>query len=134
MASRAASKALRVALRGDLLLHNARLNKGSAFTDAERRAFKLVGRLPAQVNDLNEQCKRAYDQLENHESPLAKNAFLQSLRDQVCAQSAGLGGNADGVAELGAVLQPDRAAPHRAHADHLYAHRGALFTTCSSLS
>jgi malate dehydrogenase (oxaloacetate-decarboxylating) len=90
MASRAASKALRVALRGDLLLHNARLNKGSAFTDAERRAFKLVGRLPAQVNDLNEQCKRAYDQLENHETPLAKNAFLQSLRDQVCAQATGL--------------------------------------------
>jgi malate dehydrogenase (oxaloacetate-decarboxylating) len=78
-------QAIRVALRGDALLHSPRWNKGSAFTAAERRAFNLVGRLPAQVNNLDEQCKRAYDQLESHASPISKNAFLQSLRDQVRA-------------------------------------------------
>lgn len=34
------------------------------------------------MNSLDEQCARAWDQLEVCESALAKNTFLQSLRDQ----------------------------------------------------
>ncbi|KAJ7150391.1 hypothetical protein C8R46DRAFT_503389 [Mycena filopes] len=71
-----------VALRGEDLLNSPRLNKGTAFTVAERKAFGLTGRLPSKVNTLDEQCERAYQQLENHESAIRKNSFLQSLKNQ----------------------------------------------------
>jgi hypothetical protein len=55
---------------------------GTAFTTKERRAFGLTGRLPHRINSLDEQCQRAWDQLETCGNDLAKNTFLQSLRDQ----------------------------------------------------
>jgi len=76
------SKALRVALRGQSLLTSPRLNKGTAFSESERKAFGLVGCLPYRINTLDEQCKRAYDQLNTRETPIAKNVFLQSLKAQ----------------------------------------------------
>jgi malate dehydrogenase (oxaloacetate-decarboxylating) len=72
----------RVALRGEALLTNPRFNKGTAFSLEERREFRLSGRLPYKVATLDEQCQRAYDQLNSQESPLHKNSFLQSLKDQ----------------------------------------------------
>ncbi|KAG6856113.1 hypothetical protein H0H87_007327 [Tephrocybe sp. NHM501043] len=72
----------RVALRGIALLSSARFNKGTAFTLKERKAFGLVGRLPCKVNTLDEQCKRAYAQYQSRETPIRKNSFLQSLKDQ----------------------------------------------------
>ncbi|KAJ7040251.1 hypothetical protein C8F04DRAFT_1230938 [Mycena alexandri] len=72
----------RVALRGEELLNNPRFNKGTAFTVAERKAFGLTGRLPSKVNTLDEQCERAYQQLENRDSNIRKNSFLQSLKNQ----------------------------------------------------
>ncbi|OBZ68631.1 putative NAD-dependent malic enzyme 2 [Grifola frondosa] len=72
----------RVALRGEEILTSPRWNKGTAFTMTERKAFGLTGRLPYRVNSLDEQCDRAYDQLEGRDAPLRKNTFLQSMRDQ----------------------------------------------------
>ncbi|KAI0658324.1 hypothetical protein C8Q70DRAFT_1045707 [Cubamyces menziesii] len=72
----------RVALRGEAVLTSPRWNKGTAFTLDERKAFGLTGRLPFRVNTLDEQCDRAYDQLEARPEPLRKNTFLQSLKDQ----------------------------------------------------
>jgi len=72
----------RVALRGEALLTNPRFNKGTAFSLQERREFGLNGRLPFKVATLEEQCQRAYDQLDSQESPLHKNSFLQGLKDQ----------------------------------------------------
>jgi malate dehydrogenase (oxaloacetate-decarboxylating) len=72
----------KVALRGESLLHNPRWSKGTAFTQDERKAFGLTGRLPAQVNSLDEQCDRAYDQLMNRSTALGKNTFLQSMKEQ----------------------------------------------------
>ena len=72
----------RVSLRGDAILTHPRWNKGTAFTDAERKAFGLNGRLPSRVNTLGEQCDRAYDQLQSRDTPLRKNTFLQSLKGQ----------------------------------------------------
>ena len=72
----------RVALRGEPLLTNPRFNKGTAFSLQERHEFGLDGRLPFKVATLDEQCQRAYDQLNGQESPLHKNSFLQSLKDQ----------------------------------------------------
>ncbi len=39
-------------LTGYELLHNSRLNKGTAFTDAERRAYGLEGLLPPAVSTM----------------------------------------------------------------------------------
>lgn len=74
--------AVRIALRGQAILSNPRFNKGSAFTLKERLDFKLTGRLPYRVNDLEQQCNRAYEQLKTRNEPLRKNTFLQSLKDQ----------------------------------------------------
>jgi malate dehydrogenase (oxaloacetate-decarboxylating) len=73
---------IRVALRGESILINPRWNKGTAFTMKERKQFGLVGRLPYQVNTLDDQCRRAYDQLLSRDTPLRKNSFLQSLKEQ----------------------------------------------------
>ncbi|KAK7063920.1 malic enzyme [Favolaschia claudopus] len=72
----------RVALRGEELLNNPRFNKGTAFTVSERQAFGLVGRLPFKVNTLDEQCERAYNQLEARPTAIQKNSFLQSMKSQ----------------------------------------------------
>ena len=72
----------RTALHGDAILTSPRWNKGTAFSLEERKAFGLTGRLPYRVNTLDEQCDRAYDQLESRDAPLRKNTFLQSLKDQ----------------------------------------------------
>ena len=72
----------RVALRGESILTNPRFNKGTCFTDRERKDFGLIGRLPSRVNTLDEQVDRAYEQLSTRHDPLRKNTFLQSLKDQ----------------------------------------------------
>ncbi|KAI0005555.1 hypothetical protein BJV74DRAFT_805224 [Russula compacta] len=72
----------RIALRGDALLTTPHWNKGTAFTMKERKQFGLIGRLPYQVNTLDQQCQRAYDQLLSRNTPLRKNSFLQSLKEQ----------------------------------------------------
>ncbi|TBU26621.1 hypothetical protein BD309DRAFT_884853 [Dichomitus squalens] len=78
----ATNRVLRVALRGDNILTHPRFNKGTGFTASERKAFGLSGRLPHRINTLEEQYKRAYEQLRIDEEPLRKNTFLQSLKDQ----------------------------------------------------
>ena len=76
------SKRLSVALRGHNLLNSPRLNKGTAFSISERKTFALEGRLPHRVNTLEEQCERAYGQLNMRQTPIAKNVFLQSMKAQ----------------------------------------------------
>ena len=78
----ATNRVLRVALRGDSILTHPRFNKGTGFSASERKAFGLSGRLPYRINTLEEQCRRAYEQLRIREEPLRKNTFLQSLKDQ----------------------------------------------------
>ncbi|CAD1813596.1 NAD-dependent malic enzyme, mitochondrial [Candida parapsilosis] len=69
-------------LDGFALLNSPFFNKGSAFTDEEREAFKLVGLLPTQVNTLEEQVDRAYAQFKIRVDDLAKNSFMDSMRLQ----------------------------------------------------
>ncbi|BGP29267.1 NAD-dependent malic enzyme, mitochondrial [Rhodotorula toruloides] len=70
------------ALRGRALLNEPALNKGAGFTPEERDTFGLTGLLPHEVHSLDQQCKRAYSQLQERPSALAKYTFLSSLRDQ----------------------------------------------------
>jgi malate dehydrogenase (oxaloacetate-decarboxylating) len=64
----------------DLLLSPA-LNKGTAFTEAERDVFSLHGLLPPHIGTLDDQRerrKRSYDGLT---TPFAKYAFMRELQD-----------------------------------------------------
>lgn len=69
-------------IEGLQLLNKPSFNKGSAFTSAERRAFKLETLLPTVVNTLEEQVSRAYGQYKMMPNNLMKNSFCQSMRDQ----------------------------------------------------
>ena len=57
-------------------------NRGVAFTVADRAALGLTGRLPSAVLTLEEQARRAYQQLQRQGSDLAKNVYLEQLHDR----------------------------------------------------
>ncbi|OJJ34332.1 hypothetical protein ASPWEDRAFT_113504 [Aspergillus wentii DTO 134E9] len=64
------------------LIHSSRFNKGSAHPDEERKKFKLHGLLPPNVQTLEEQVQRAYQQYKSRKDDLAKNTFLASMKSQ----------------------------------------------------
>ncbi|RAH49496.1 NAD-dependent malic enzyme [Aspergillus brunneoviolaceus CBS 621.78] len=64
------------------LLESCQFNKGSSFPEDERRAFKLLGLLPPNVQTLEEQVQRAYEQYSSRESDIAKNTFMASMKQQ----------------------------------------------------
>ncbi|HWX28576.1 MAG TPA: NAD-dependent malic enzyme [Steroidobacteraceae bacterium] len=61
-------------------LHNARLNKGTAFTEAERGAFGLEGLLPPAVLSLELQVARRHDEIARLENDLLKYLVLSDLQ------------------------------------------------------
>ena len=58
------------------------LNRGMAFTAAERETLGLAGRLPSAVLTLDQQAQRAYRQLRAQPNDLAKNVYLEQLHDR----------------------------------------------------
>src|SRR5215475_14139008 len=71
----------RVSLSGTDLINNPRLNKGTAFTDAERDAFDLHGLLPPNVGSLEGQIARRMQALQYQVTPFNKYSFLRDLQD-----------------------------------------------------
>ncbi len=72
---------IKVKTRGRALLEDPYLNKGTAFSLEERRAFGIEGRLPQRVETLNEQIARSYEQFSKFTTPLSKYIFLRGLQD-----------------------------------------------------
>ena len=70
------------ALTGSALLQTPYLNKGTTFQKEERDEFGLNGLIPHKVNTLQDQVARAYDQYNAHRTPLGKNTFLTSMKEQ----------------------------------------------------
>jgi len=68
-------------LTGKALLNIPQLNKGSAFTEEERKIFRLSGKLPHRVETLEEQVKRAHLQFTRYETSIEKNIYLNDLYD-----------------------------------------------------
>ncbi|HEU0157633.1 MAG TPA: NAD-dependent malic enzyme, partial [Stellaceae bacterium] len=68
-------------LTGFGLLSDPLLNKGTAFTEAERDAFELHGLLPPHIGTLDEQVSRRLTVLRRFESDLERYAFLRELHD-----------------------------------------------------
>ncbi len=71
----------RTRLHGRDLLLNPRLNKGTAFTEAERDAFGLHGLLPPHIGTLQEQLDRRKKALDAQPSSFAKYTFMRGLQD-----------------------------------------------------
>ena len=67
---------------GLALLHDPLLNKGTAFTEAERDAFDLRGLLPAHVHTQEEQAVRVLNNLRKIADPLEKFVALNALHDR----------------------------------------------------
>jgi malate dehydrogenase (oxaloacetate-decarboxylating) len=57
-------------------------DKGTAFTQEERDALGLTGRLPSAVLTLDEQSRRAYQQMLRQGDDLAKNVYMEQLHDR----------------------------------------------------
>lgn len=65
----------------DLLFHHI-LNKGTAFTEDERREFGLEGLLPSHVASLEEQMLRVYENYLTKPTNIEKYIHLRSLQDR----------------------------------------------------
>ena len=72
---------LDVDVTGPELLRDPLLNKGTAFTDAERDELGLHGLLPPHVGSLEEQLDRRLRALRALPSPLEKYVFMRGLQD-----------------------------------------------------
>lgn len=68
-------------IEGRGLLRDPLKNKDLAFTQEERDHLRLHGFLPAHEVNLDEQCKRAYQQLLKKDNDLEKHIFLRNLQD-----------------------------------------------------
>jgi malate dehydrogenase (oxaloacetate-decarboxylating) len=72
----------RVRLRSGAVLASPMLNRGTAFTAAEREALGLTGLLPEAVSTIEGQLARVYGQYRRQPDDLAKNLYLANLRDR----------------------------------------------------
>src|SRR3954447_21148499 len=63
------------------LLNDPMLNKGTAFTEAERDTFELHGLLPSRVATLDEQAGRRLQALRQLPTDFARYLFLRGLQD-----------------------------------------------------
>ncbi len=68
-------------LKGEDLLRNPYLNKGTAFTEEERREYGLVGLLPNVVRTIEEQAQIIYERSKAFEDKLEKRNYLMNLYD-----------------------------------------------------
>lgn len=67
---------------GFLLLRLPLLNKGTAFTEEERKVLGLEGLLPPHVSTLEEQKERVYRRYRLIQHPLEKHIYLRHLQDR----------------------------------------------------
>jgi malate dehydrogenase (oxaloacetate-decarboxylating)(NADP+) len=67
---------------GYSILHNARLNRGTAFTEEDRRKHGLLGLLPPAASTLEHQVGRIHAELAWIENPLQKYVLLSDLQSR----------------------------------------------------
>jgi malate dehydrogenase (oxaloacetate-decarboxylating) len=82
LSSEAGRLVARVRLRGASVLASPLLNRGTAFTVAERAELGLTGLLPDRVSSIEGQLARVYAQYLRQPDDLSKNLYLANLRDR----------------------------------------------------
>src|SRR6266536_1387731 len=73
---------VRIRARGNQVLTNAMINRGTAFTPEERHALGLTGLLPSGASSIEGQLRRVYAQYQRQPTYLHKNVYLTNLRDR----------------------------------------------------
>lgn len=81
MNAMAKKRPIYIPFAGPALLEAPLLNKGSAFTQRERQQFNLEGLLPYNIETIEEQEARVYQQLCSFESPIDKHIYLRNIQD-----------------------------------------------------
>lgn len=66
-------------MRGFQILNDPFLNRGTAFTEAERRQYGLIGLLPPQVKTIDEQATEMYALYQSKGSLIEKRHFLMEI-------------------------------------------------------
>ncbi len=79
--SQQSRRPLYIPYAGPSLLEMPLLNKGSAFSMEERRAFNLIGLLPQNVETIEEQVERAYHQYQQCQNDLDRHITLRAIQD-----------------------------------------------------
>ena len=75
-------KYMAVSQKGKALLLDARVNKGSAFTEAERTELDLQGLVPPVVSTMQQQLDRCYENFNAKSTNIEKFIYLSSLQDR----------------------------------------------------
>jgi len=73
---------LNVPMSGTSLLRFPLYNKGTAFTERERKLFDLEGLLPSQINDIDTQVERTFNTIMFNEDPVGRHIGLAALQDR----------------------------------------------------
>lgn len=73
---------IETSLTGKNLMTTPQLNKGTAFSSEELETFGLLGKVPARIETLEEQVKRAYFQFSEYNDDLQKHIYLNNLHDK----------------------------------------------------
>jgi malate dehydrogenase (oxaloacetate-decarboxylating) len=81
-AADAQQETIEISLTGKSLLENPLLNKGSAFSEEERREFGLLGLVPPHVASMEEQLARTYGSYKQKSEDLERYIYLVSLQDR----------------------------------------------------
>ena len=69
-------------MSGTSLLRFPLYNKGTGFSGAERKRFKLDGLLPSQSNDIDTQAERVFRTIMFNEDPVGRHIGLAALQDR----------------------------------------------------
>lgn len=76
-----AKRPLYISYAGPVLLETPLLNKGSAFTEYERLMFNLEGLLPYNIETIEEQAERCYQQFKSFHNLLEQHVYLRNIQD-----------------------------------------------------
>ena len=68
--------------KGEYVLTDSFLNKGTAFTARERDELDILGLLPPAIFTIEQQLKRTYESFSAKQTPLEKYIYLASLHDR----------------------------------------------------
>ena len=73
---------IQVNKKGQNLLRDPLLNKGTAFNEKEKHAFELTGLLPSNTETIQEQLKRCREAFDNKDKAIEKHIYLRALQDR----------------------------------------------------
>ncbi len=76
------TKGIKVKVRGDGILNNHYINKGTNFSEAERKLFEIDGTLPPHPLSLDEQVEVCTKIVEHKQTDIEKYIYLRSLFDR----------------------------------------------------